>query len=307
MPSNSLEGIFFGDTMKKIWVVLAAFLFLCINICFAFEWKKLHEDADKISLAEAESLGKSGSKEGLYILGLVYLNEHKDKEAMEVFEKITSKDPRAYEAKWGIAEVLRRQHKLEESLKLLDGVIKTDPDFSPAYITLAYVKYTQMDFNAAVRFAVKVMNQGKAKVDLSNYVRAYLLYGGAKGVIAHHGGPLSKVINGTAVFSNLKKAEKLQPDSAAVKYSLGSFYLLAPGFVGGNLELAQDYLTKSVELDPLFANAYVRLAEVYKAKNDTEKYRQYLDKALEVDPGCELAQDVKNGTCKYSCYQGLDQ
>jgi tetratricopeptide (TPR) repeat protein len=242
--------------------------------------------------------------EARYVLGLVYLNEHKDKEAKEVFQKILVSSPDIFEARWGLAEVLRRQHQLEPSKIILDEIIKSNSDFSPAYITLAYVLYIQLDFNGAVRTVLKVMNQDKDKVDLSNYVRAYLLYGGAKGAIAHFGGPFSKVINGTAVFSNLKKAEKLQPESAAVKYGLGSFYLLAPGFVGGNLLLAEEYLKKSVELDPLFANAYVRLAEVYGAKGDKGKFELYLAKAFEIDPGCELAREVKNNTCKYVCYEG---
>ena len=292
--------------MRKTVLLLTLIFFSWANLSFALDWVKLHEEADKIDLPKAVAAvqAKPDSAEAQYVLGLVYLNEHKDKEAKEVFQKILDPNPNIFEARWGVAEVLRRQHQLEKSERILDEIVKSNPEFSPAYITLAYVKYIQMDFNGSVSMALKVMNQDKDKVDLSNYVRAYLLYGGAKGAIAHFGGPLSKLINGTAVFSNLKKAEKLQPESAAVKYGLGAFYLLAPGFVGGNLLLAEGYLTKSVELDPLFANAYVRLAEVYQAKGDKVKFEQYLAKAFEIDPGCELARDVKNNTCKYVCYEG---
>ncbi|MCX5705046.1 MAG: tetratricopeptide repeat protein [Candidatus Omnitrophica bacterium] len=292
--------------MKRIVILLTLIFFSGANLSFALDWAKLHEEADKTDLPKAKAAvqAKPGSAEARYVLGLVYLNEHKDNDAKKAFENILESNPDIFEARWGLAEVLRRQHQLEPSKKIIAEIIKLNSDFSPAYITLAYVLYIQMDFNGSVRTVLKVMNQDKDKVDLSNYVRAYLLYGGAKGAIAHFGGPLSKVINGTAVFSNLKKAEKLQPENAAVKYGLGAFYLLAPGFVGGDLELAEEYLTKSVELDPLFANAYVRLAEVYKAKGDKAKYELYLAKAFEIDPGCELARDVKNNTCKYVCYEG---
>ncbi len=292
--------------MKRTVLLLALVFLSGVNLSFALDWVKLHEGADKTNLPEALTAvqAKPDSAEAQYVLGLVYLNEHKDKEAKEVFQKILDSSPDIFEARWGVAEVLRRQHQLEPSKKIIDEIIKSNPDFSPAYITSAYVKYIQMDFNGSVRMALKVMNQDKNKVDLSNYVRAYLLYGGAKGAIAHFGGPLSKLINGTAVFANLKKAEKLQPENAAVKYGLGSFYLLAPGFVGGDLLLAEEYLTKSIELDPLFANAYVRLAEVYQAKGNKDKYELYLASAFEIDSGCELARDVKNNTCKYVCYEG---
>jgi Tfp pilus assembly protein PilF len=292
--------------MKKLSLLLAMVFIFWANPSFALDWVRLHEQADKTDLPKALSAvqAKPDSVEARYLLGLVYLNEHKDSEAKKVFEDILKSDPAVFEARWGVAEALRRQHEPQESKKMLDEILRSDPDFSPAYITLAYVLYIQLDFNGSVRTVLKVMSQDKDKVDLSNYVRAYLLYGGAKGAIAHFGGPLSKLINGTAVFSNLKKAEKLQPDSAAVKYGLGSFYLLAPGFVGGNLLLAEEYLTESVKLDPLFANAYVRLAEVYQAKGDKGKFESYLARAFEIDPGCELAADVKNNTCKYVCYEG---
>jgi tetratricopeptide (TPR) repeat protein len=212
-----------------------------------------------------------------------------------------SLDPKAFEADWGIAEVMRRRHKLAEARDILIPMIKEHPDYSPAYITLAYIKYLELDFNAAVRLATKVFEKGKSGSDLSNYVRSYLMYAGAKGAIADKGGVLSKIINGTAVLPNLKKAESLQPESAEVKYGLGSFYLLAPSFVGGDLKSAETYLTEAVKLDPLFPNAYVRLGEVYKMKGDKDRYRQYLNKALELDPENEIAISVREGNCKYVC------
>jgi len=294
--------------VRKTIFLLALFLFTWVNFSFALDWIKLHEEADKESVdqAKSKSLAKPDSVDNLYVLGLVYLNVHKDKEAIEVFEKILALKPDTFEAQWGQAEVLRRQHELKASKKILNEVLRAHPDFSPAYITLAYVKYIEMDFNGSVRLANKVIDRGKKGSDLSNYVRAILLYGGAKGVIAHYGGLLSKLINGMAVFSNLKKAENLQPDSAAVKYGLGSFYLLAPGFVGGDLKLAEEYLAKAVELDPLFPNAYVRLGEVYKVKGDKQGYGSYLKKALEIDPQNEIAISVRDGTCKYVCAEPRD-
>jgi len=294
--------------MRKINLLLILFLFAWVNLSFALDWIKLHEEADKKSVAQAKSnsLVKPDSVDNLYVLGLVYLNVHKDKEAIEAFKKILALKPDTFEARWGVAEVLRRQHKLDESKDILNKIIKAHPDFSPAYITLAYVKYIEMDFNGSVRLANKVIDMGKNGSDLSNYVRAILLYGGAKGAIAHYGGVISKIINGTAVFSNLKKAEKLEPDSAAVKYGLGSFYLLAPGFVGGDLNLAEEYLTQAVKLDPLFANAYVRLGEVYKVKGEKAKFKEYLDKAFEIDPQNEIAISVRDKTCKYVCAEPRD-
>ena len=120
-------------------------------------------------------------------------------------------------------------------------------------------------------------------------------------MIAHYGGPLSKVINGTGVLPALRKAEALQPDNAGVLFGIGSYYLLAPGFAGGDRNAALDHLEKAVKADPLMADTYVRLAQAYKLKGNSEKYNVCLQKALEIDPQNELALDIKNKTCKFIC------
>ncbi len=48
-------------------------------------------------------------------------------------------------------------------------------------------------------------------------------------MLASNGGPIAKVINGSQVLSNLKRAEALQLDSSEVLFALRIFYFLAPG------------------------------------------------------------------------------
>lgn len=270
---------------------------------FALDWIKIHNQSDQTSLSEALNLIEKDpeSIDKIYLLALVYLNVHKDIEAGEFFSKILNKDPKSIQAKWGLAEVMRRQNKIEASEKMLNQIIGEAPEFWPAQITLAYVKYTKQEFDEAVKIATKVSKADRASIDLSNYARSYLIIGGAKGMIASRGGPLSKVINGTQVLPNLKKAESLQPDSAAVSFGLGSFYFLAPMIAGGSKQKAKEYLEKAIKADPLFADAYVRLAQLYKMQGDVEKSRVYLNKALEIDPENTLVQDFRTGKCKFAC------
>lgn len=290
---------------EKITLLIVFHCLFCFELCFGMDWARLHEEADKKSLPGALSAVRMNpeSKEDLYTLGMVYLNLHKDKDAGEIFQELLALEPDLKEAKWGSAEVLRRQHRLEESEKALEEIIKSDLHFSPAYISKAYIRYMHGDFNEAVKLAAFVLKEGRHKVDLSNYVRALLLLGGAKGIIAHYGGPLSKIINGTAVLPNLKKASALQPDSPGVLFGLGSFYLLAPHFAGGDRRLAEEYLQKTINADPFFADPYVRMAQLYKLKGDNNKYQAYLNKALEIDPLNELALDVNRGTCRFICVE----
>lgn len=293
-----------GEIMRKI-ITISVFicLFFAADFCYAMEWRLLHEKAD--AMTEAEALEycavQPSSLDRIYLLGLVYLNVHKDKQAQEQFNKMLSINPDSVEAQFGIAEVLRRLDKLDESQNILDKAISLDPNFWPAYIALAYINYTNRNFQRAMELAGKVVAQGRARVDLSNYTRGYLIVSGAKGMLANSGGPFAKIINGTQVLPNLKKAESLEPNSPPVLFGLGSFYFLAPRIAGGDIKKAQDYFERAIKADPLFADAYVRLAQVYKMQGNREKYQGCIDKALEIEPENKLAKDFLTKRCDFIC------
>ncbi len=270
---------------------------------YCLDWKILHEQADRDTLSQAEEKfdADAGSLNDLYVAGLVCLNQHRNDEAENIFNKIIALDPQYYPAKWGIAEVFRRNHQLGQAKKMSEEVIKDYPDFFPAYLTLAYTEYLKLNLNRSASLALAVIKHGKKKVDLANLSRAYLLYGGSKGLIAYHGGPISKVINGTSVLLALKKAQALQPDSAETFLGLGTFYILAPGVVGGDLEKGIEFLNKAAKADPQLPAVYVRLAQAYKIKGNQAKYAEYLNQALKIDPENEFALDTQSGECKYAC------
>ena len=293
--------------MKRILFLVSILFFVAGNV-YAYDWKYLHEKADKENLDLALSLVKSGKDQidSQYILGLIYLNTYKNLQAEEVFKKILNTDKQMLGAKWGLAEVLRRQHKQGAAKKILDEVLKVDPRFPPACISLAYIKYMNMEFNESVKLALRVIEQGRGRVDLSNYVRAYTMYAGAKGMIAHYGGLFSKAINGLAVKSNLDKAEKLDPNAVPVLFGLGSYYFLAPSIAGGDKVKAEGYFKKTIERDPMFVDAYVRLAQLYKVRGIKERYDFYMNKALALDPENELILDSRSGECKFICVGGKD-
>lgn len=270
---------------------------------FAADWQGLHSRADNLTLDQAQAIaGKDpGSVSDQYVLALIYLNLYRDQEAQAIFDRLRENNPSLIEAAWGKAEVLRRRHQTQEAESLLNQVIKTDPQFSPALNSLAYIKYFQGDYKGAIDLALRVIEAGKDKVDLSNYVRALSMYAGSKGMLAHYGGILSKAIDGLAVKTNLDKAQKLQPNSPAVLFGLGSYYLLAPALAGGDKVKAENYLKQAINADPLFADAYVRLGQLAKLKGNQKEYETYLGKALEIDPQNELAQDTQSRRCKFIC------
>ncbi|MCM8823597.1 MAG: tetratricopeptide repeat protein [Candidatus Omnitrophica bacterium] len=255
-----------------------------------------------MSLEESVILIKeSKSIEDIYIAGLVYLKYHKNREAIELFKKILNYQEVNYPAQWGIAEVLRRDNNLEESKKILNNIIYKNPDFSPAYISLAYIKYTELNFKDCMELAEIIIKKLHNKTDRPNLARAYLLFGGAKGMLASKGSYLQKIKYGLDVLPNLKKAEKINPHAPEVLFALGSFYFLAPKIAGGNLQKAEDYLKEAIEKDPLFTNSYVRLAQLYYAQKKYSLSDQYINKAKDIEPNNPLLLDFLNKTCKFNC------
>lgn len=293
--------------MKKIFFLavfsIALSLSLAVHVCAEpLDWKRLHEEADTKNIQQAqEEAAYVSSAPALYVLGLVYLNAHRDSEAGRVFERLQALLPGSFEAQWGLAEVWRRQHDLNRAEPVLEKLVKENPGFAPAFISLAYIRYTRMDFKGCVRLAYQVLGLGREQVDTSNYVRAYLLVAGGKGMLAHYGGPVAKVANGTAVLPNLKKAQSLQPDSPAVLFGLGSFYFLAPGVAGGDKKKAQQYLEKAVQKDPYFADAHVRLAQLYKINGDQARYEASIETVKRIDPQNALFLDMESKECKFIC------
>ncbi len=260
------------------------------------DWKMLHEKAEKETLEEAlrAVVNEPRSLEALYALGLVYLEKHKVDDADKVFRDMLRLDFRSTEAQWGIAEVMRRRHQRRQARLILEDIIRLSPDYAPAYITLGYLLFDDKEYDKSIQLAGRVLRHGRLKVDLTNYVRALLITGGAKGMLADTGGPLAKLFNGTQILPTMKRAESLQPGSAGVAFGLGSFYLLAPHFVGGDKAKALAYLERSIKTDPDFVDAYARLAQAYGMQGDRVKYDFYLGKALELDPQNELALHVKS-------------
>lgn len=290
-------------TYKTYLLSLIILIGFNLQDSFALNWQKLHDIANDSSLKKAlKNIKKEPENvDTLYILAIVYFNNHMDKEAKDVFERISGIQPDCFEANWGLAEYQRRIYAYEEAKSILNDLIKNHPEFSPAYITLSYIKYMETSFEDVIGLMATVINQGLDNVDLLTYVRAHCLYAGAKGMIAYNGGPVSKMLNGPAVFKHLKIAQSLKPDAISVYFGFGCYYLLKTKREGQNLDKAEEFLKKALLLDPLFADGYVRLSQVYNKKGDKEKAELFLNKALKIDPKNILAADMMSNECKFIC------
>jgi tetratricopeptide (TPR) repeat protein len=272
---------------------------------WASDWKDLHERADRILLEEALAAVDQNpqSLDDQYVLALVHLNRYEVDQAQQVFERIARSDPEFIGARWGLAELVRRQHQTQQAREVFEELIKTHPNFAPSYISLGYLLFEVEDFAGSVAVASRLIKRGQDQVDLTNFTRGYLIMAGGKGMIAEEGGVMSKLIQGTHVLPLLRRAERLQPDSVGVLFGLGSFYLMAPSFAGGDKDKGLVYLEKAQAVDPNFPDVYVRLAQAWYMKGDQEKYQEYLAKVRALDPQNALAIRVQKMVDRESARQ----
>lgn len=286
-------------------LVLAAALVICGTSAFCADWKAVHELANGRDLAAALRAAEKQpqSVEALYRLALVYMELFQNARAQEVVDRIMAIAPELPQARWVQAELLRRRHDIPASEMILRRLISQYPDFTLPYLTMGFIRYTQARFEEAAGFAAEVISRGSKKTDSVHYSRAYVLYGGSKGMVAFYGGLISKLVNGPKVLSWIRKAEQLRSNNSAAWWGYGSYYLLAPKAVGGNINKAQMYLERTIAAEPLFPDPYVRLAQVYLVRGDRKNYQRYLEKALELDPQNELALDIKTNTCNFVCVE----
>jgi tetratricopeptide (TPR) repeat protein len=291
--------------MKRIPALIACALFVIGGgkvYGATLDWRALDEYANTIDLTRAleEAQESPESLEKMYVAGLVCLNEFKPDEARLYFERMEKFDRNSLYAQWGLAECLRREYKLFPAEYKVREVLVRDPEFFPAYVTLGYIQYLQKDFERAGATIVTVLNN-QDKVNPVLLVRAHCLYAGIKGMLAHFGGPFSKSVNGAAVLRHLGIARKLQPDSPMVAFGYGSYYLLVPPILGRDPDKALVYFKGIIERCPRFADVYVRMAQAYRMKGMQQQYREYLAKALELEPRSIIALDISSGTCDFIC------
>lgn len=223
--------------------------------------------------------------------GFLLLKSRKDNQARGVFENILSNQPDNYDALWAKAEILRRSNNpLEAELILNDILRKTKGVHLASLNTLAYIKYYNKDFSGAGFLISKVLNS--QPLDNQNKALAFMLLGAINSKRAAEGGLMSKVINAGKIKPYFLKARELAPDLPEVRLSMGTFYLLAPAIIGGNLDKAIKELETTVRMAPEFVTACVRLAQAYKKKGMHDKYAYYISKARELEPENEALMEL---------------
>ena len=219
------------------------------------------------------------------------LRTRKDKEAMALFEQILAVEPDNIDALCGKAEILRRSRSYKDSQELLNKILSRNPDYIPASLSLAYTIFQENKLDEALKIVNQILKKGC--VDKDDEGLAYMLLGAINSQRAQKGWFFTKLKYGTKIQCYFLKAKELAPEQPEVRAGLGSFYLLAPPIVGGDINKAIPELEYAVKIAPDFATANARLAQAYKKKGNISKYNIYINRAKELDPGNEVFKEIK--------------
>ncbi len=214
--------------------------------------------------------------------GMMLLKSRRDKEALAAIERALSQDPSNLEALWAKAEILRRNREYKESEAILNEILAKNPIHTPSMLTLSYIKYKEnkiKESQGLVDQVLKIKN-----LDKEDRALAYMMLGAINSKSISDGWVLEKIIHGLQVKACFDKAAKLAADLPEVHLALGTFYLKAPGVLGGNLDKAIKELGTAVRIAPDFAEANARLAQAYKKKGKIDEYNFYIKRAKDLDP-----------------------
>ena len=218
------------------------------------------------------------------------LRARRDSQALRIFEQILSNDPGNIQARWGTAEVLRRENRFQDAERILIDNLEVDPQHPPSLLTLAYISYKE----DALAQAGELISRALRSPQLSRQDKglAYMLKGAINSRRSQGGWLFGKLIYGPQIKGYFLKARELAPQLPEVHLGLGTFYLLAPKIAGGNLQLAIEELRLALDLAPDFATASARLTQAYKEAGDLQQYDYYIKKTRELDPENEVLQEL---------------
>ncbi|MFC1808583.1 tetratricopeptide repeat protein [Candidatus Omnitrophota bacterium] len=222
--------------------------------------------------------------------GLLSLYYYENARAQELFTRILESDPTNISALWGMAELQHRNHNYASCKDSIEKILRDEPTFSPAYVTLGFNEFVQAKFDNAIIYAHKTLAISNPKIAHAR-AAAYILLAACKGMKAAKASYFSKIMLGPQIFKHIDQAHALMPDTPEVLFGSGICYMLAPHMFYGNDVKAKELFLESIEKRPAFPDVYVRLAQLYKRQNDHARSQALIQQAMQRDPQNVLLKD----------------
>lgn len=272
------NGIY-PDIKMRIYIFLINILVPAV--LFVLDYKKI--DASELFLEEfgdyymhkgkyqkainkyQKAVDKKKTSNKLYVkLGTAYNAIGDRRIAFDKFAKAIEFDRNDYKSYYEIGIIFNELGKKSDSQVVLDNALRIKPDYTPASELLAVVLCSQNKYDEAIN-----VYKSAIKYDTDNYQLYYSL-----GIVR------TELRDFDEASNCYKKVIEIKSDFYEAYFSLGQINLLK-----GELKLAEENFKKSA-LDPeLASKSYYQLAKTYILDNDEIRAVNYVQYAIEIDPG----------------------
>ena len=98
------------------------------------------------------------------------------------------------------------------------------------------------------------------------------------------------VLDQSPVVKSFTRALELDPDNGEAELGLGIYYLFIPQFLGGDGHRARNHFKRAAKLMPDNPEPLVWLSIAYRQEGRLREARQYLDRAIALDPNHPFVQ-----------------
>lgn len=258
---------------------IAWFLFLCLFVCTSCsndpekrkvtQLKKamvyLDEHKEKEAIIELRNAIQTDPQyaQAHYQLGLLYLKTGEARLAFEEFQRTAALDPNNFDAKIKTAEFYVLAKRYGEAKTTITEVLKLAPDNADALALMANLDLFENKVEAALTMIDKAIANAPQE-DRFYGIRGRILVAQQRFAEAE---------------ASLQKAIELGKNKMANHLTLTAFY-----FERKEFEKAQAVLENMAILFPTSAQPYLQLASFELSRNNPDAAEKQLQKALQVEP-----------------------
>lgn len=232
-----------------------------------------------------------------YLLGVAYLAGGKNQLARQSLQKVLMLNHTFTDAELLMADFYYKTDELDLGLEHADRIINREPNNFRAHlirgnILLAQKNYTEAlhEFDIAEKISPGSLQalyyQAFAKEKLKHFDEALEMYlimlvqhPNNADIAQRYFSVVSETSGKPIAINNLKELIKQTPDNSYLYHLLGTAY-----FTENNLDLAQGYYQKSIEINPGLVSSYLRLADIYNRIDQAGKQIDILEKCIQMAP-----------------------
>lgn len=241
--------------------------------------------------------------------GLMFYLLDKYTDAIEAFERYDQLVPGSLRGKTYLAKAIYGKGEYDEALKILNDVLAIDPNYSEANKYTAYVMIEEKEYDNAEQYFKKVKEEdlnaedyqkwSKIYVDKKEFAKAYELLDKALALDTNDENTFFEY--GKALFAEQKYGDARIKFGKAIE--LGILNVAAYVYAGicdfylNEFDKGAEILTKSIELNPNIASAYLWRANNYAGVSKNAEACADYQKYLTFEPNDTFAQEQVKKFC----------